>query len=105
MSRPVLVAAPAQAQIDAIDAWWRENRGASPDLFAQELAEAFATIGLAPEAGHRYRHAEVKGVRRVPLRATRNHVYYVATAEAVLVLAVWGAVKGVGPELESTETV
>lgn len=41
----------------------------------------------------------MRGVRRVPLRATRNHVYYVATAEAVLVLAVWGAVKGAGPEL------
>lgn len=99
MSRPVLIAAPAEAQIEAIDAWWRANRTASPDLFAQELAEAFSTIGLAPDAGHRYPHPEVKGVRRVPLRATRNHVYYVATDQAVFVLAVWGAVKGAGPDL------
>lgn len=99
MSRLVLVSAPAEAQIKAIDAWWRENRGASPDLFAQELAQALSTIGLAPDAGHRYRHAGVRGVRRVPLRATRNHLYYVATKQSVLVLAVWGAVKGVGPDL------
>jgi plasmid stabilization system protein ParE len=103
MSRPVLVAAPAQLQIQAIDAWWRANRSASPELFAQELADAFSTIGLAPHAGQRYRHADVKGVRRVPLRATRNHVYYVPTEEAVLVLAVWGAVKGAGPDLASLE--
>lgn len=47
MSRTVLVAAPAQVQIDTIDIWWRANRSASPDLFAQELAEAFATMGIA----------------------------------------------------------
>lgn len=99
MSLPVLVAVPAQEQIEAIDAWWRTNRSASPDLFAEELAAAFSTIGLAPEAGPRYQHPLVRGVRRVRLRATRNHVYYVATGRAVLVLAVWGAVKGVGPDL------
>ena len=50
MSRPVVVAAPALQRIEAIDAWWHANRSASPDLFAEELAEAFFTIGLAPEA-------------------------------------------------------
>jgi len=99
MTRPVLVAAPAQAQIEVIDAWWRANRPASPELFVQELANALSTLGLAPDAGHRYHHPEVKGVRRVPLRSTRNHIYYVTTDEAVLVLAVWGAVKGAGPDL------
>jgi hypothetical protein len=47
MSRPVLVAAPAQAQIEAIDAWRRANRSASPDLFAQELADALSGPELA----------------------------------------------------------
>ena len=51
MSRRLIVAPEAEAQIDAIDAWWRSNRPASPDLFAQELAAAFAwsaplTIGI-----------------------------------------------------------
>ena len=99
MTLPVIVSPQAENQIGVIDAWWRENRRSSPDLFAQELGEAFSTIALAPEAGHRYPHAEVKGVRRVPLRATRNHVYYVATADAVVVLAVWGGIKGSGPDL------
>ena len=103
MSRTVVVAGPAERQIRAIDSWWRANRTASPELFAQELAEAFSTIALAPEAGRRYPHPEVKGVRRMPLRATRNHIYYVASEESVLVLAVWGAVKGAGPDLGKPE--
>ena len=95
MTHRLIVSPEAEAQIDAIDAWWRANRAASPDLFAQELAEAFATI----EAGHRYPHPDVKGVRRVPLRTTRNHVYYVDAGEVVAILAVWGAIKKAGPDL------
>lgn len=99
MTRRLIVSPEAEAQIDAIDTWWRSNRAASPDLFAQELAEAFATIEAAPEAGHRYPHPDVKGVRRVPLRTTRNHVYYVDAGEVVAILAVWGAIKKTGPDL------
>ena len=73
-----------------------------PDLFAQELANLFSTIEVAPEAGHRYSHPEVKGLRRLPLRATRNHVYYVDTGDIVVILAVWGAIKKSGPDLSST---
>lgn len=99
MTLPVLVAPSAAAQIEEVDAWWRENRPASPDLFEQELSQAFATIAGAPNAGSRYPHAEVQGVRRIHLRTTRNHVYYVAGRDAVVVVAVWGAIKGVGPDL------
>jgi plasmid stabilization system protein ParE len=101
MSRPVIVSPEAEAHIDAIDAWWRSNRRAGPNLFAEELAEAVALLELAPEVGRRYHHPEVIGVRRVLLRATRHHVYYVPTERAVVVLAVWGSVKGSGPDLSS----
>jgi plasmid stabilization system protein ParE len=99
MTRRLIVSPEAEAQIEALDAWWRENRPASPDLFAEELAEAFSTVGLAPEAGHRYVHPTIRGVRRAPLRATRNHVYYLDTGDVVVILAVWGAVKRTGPDL------
>ena len=67
MSLPVIISVQADAQVDAIDAWWRANREAAPELFTEELAEAFSTIGFAPDAGHRYPHPEVRGVRRVLL--------------------------------------
>jgi len=101
MSLPVVVSPEAERQIDAIDTWWRTNRRAAPQLFIEELAEAVAMIEFAPEVGRRYPHPEVKGVRRVLLRATRHHVYYVATPNVVVVLAVWGSVKGSGPDLSS----
>ncbi len=96
---PVVVSPEAEAQIKAIDAWWRENRVAAPDLFVQELAEANGTLDILPSAGHRARHPDVKGLRRILLRATRYHVYYVVETKVVHVLAVWSAVRGAGPEL------
>jgi plasmid stabilization system protein ParE len=104
MTRAVIVSPEAEAQIAAIDAWWRGNRLAAPDLFAEELAEAFSTIELAPEAGQRYPHPDVKGVRRILLRATRHHVYYLSAGAEVVILAVWGSVKGAGPDLTKIGT-
>jgi plasmid stabilization system protein ParE len=100
MTIAVIVSPEAEAQIREIDSWWRENRKAAPDLFVQELAEATTTLETMPSAGHSTSHPEVKGLRRILLRATRYHVYYVSNAETVLILAVWSAVRGAGPDLK-----
>ncbi len=98
MSKPVITTPDADLQILELDAWWREHRDKAPDLFEIELAQAFELIGSAPGAGKR--HAHPRGpVRRVMLRRTRNHVYYVEYENHVLVVAVWGAVKNSGPDL------
>jgi plasmid stabilization system protein ParE len=99
----VLIAPQAEAQIRAIDAWWRRHRKRSPDLFSREFGEALSTLEVAPKAGRRYPHPAIKGLRRIPLRATRHHVYYLAGKDAVIVLAVWGSMKGAGPNLEGIE--
>jgi hypothetical protein len=39
----------------------------------------------------------------IPLRATRHHLYYLTGKDAVIVLAVWGSLKGSGPNLEGIE--
>jgi hypothetical protein len=36
----LLIGPEAEAQIEAIDTWWRANRPASPELFVSELAVA-----------------------------------------------------------------
>ncbi len=100
----VLVAPEAEAQIEAIDEWWRENRPASPDLFAQELAAAIALIETWPMVGRARRHLGVPGLRRVVMRSTRYHVYYAPAGEGRLfVLAVWSAVRRRGPNLRAPE--
>ena len=72
----------------------------SPDLFSRELGKALSTLEVAPKAGRRYPHPTIKGLRRIPLRATRHHIYYLTGKDAVIVLAVWGSVKGSGPDLK-----
>ena len=97
MSKPVRTTPSADAHVLALDQWWRENREKAPDL-AEELAMAVRTIGAMPAGGRSYPHPGAR-VRRVLLRATRTHVYYVERDDHVLVVAVWGAIRGVGPDL------
>ncbi len=99
MSIPVGITPEAEGQIHGIDDWWRRNRPAAPDLFLDELTASFEMIGHAPEIGRPYRRSPVAGTRRFLLRDTRYHVYYVARATDVRVLAVWHAQRGAGPPL------
>lgn len=89
----------ADAQILAVDDWWRTNRPAAPDLFLSELAASFDMIGHTPHIGRLYRQSLIVDTRRILLKGTRYHVYYVASTDDVRVLAVWHAQRGVGPPL------
>jgi plasmid stabilization system protein ParE len=99
--RAVVVSEPAEQQLRAIDDWWRRNRLAATELFAQEFASAIDTLAAHPGVGAPVRRRKFKGLRRFLLRATRYHVYYVTTDRTVTVLAVWSAVRGNGPPIES----
>lgn len=70
-------------------------------LFEQEFASATETLAMHPGVGAPVRRRRVKGLRRFLLRATRYHVYYVATDRTVFVLAVWSAVRGSGPPISA----
>lgn len=97
MAKPVRTTAEADLQILAADAWWRTNRDSS-ELFTEELDNAVALIGQMPGAGKLYPHP--RGVvRRVLMRATEHHVYYVERDDHVLIVAVWGAVRRLPPQL------
>lgn len=102
MSLPVHTTPEAEAHIRDIDGWWRANRRASANLFAEELTASFDSIGHTPTIGRLYRHPTVPGTRRVLLHGTRYHVYYVPSGDVVMVLAVWHARRGVGPPLRAS---
>lgn len=101
MNLPVRTTPEADAQIRVIDDWWRTNRAAAPDLFLAELAASFDMISHAPHIGRLYRQSPIAGARRILLKGSRYHVYYVARSEEVRVLAVWHARRGVGPPLRT----
>ena len=100
MTTRVVTSPEADEDIRRIDAWWRDQRPAAPGLFAEELTEAIALVATTPEMGRRYAPAGVPGLRRVLLRATRYHVYYVTDGDLVTVLAIWSAVRGRSPRLQ-----
>lgn len=83
--------------VQGIDTSWRENRPGAPDLFTNELEAALLTLELAPAPGARYEPKPP--VRRVLLRRTHHHLYFIEDGVRVLVLAVWSAFRGQGPQL------
>ena len=99
MSLQVLTTPEADSQIREIENWWRRNRIASPDLFADELAATFDILEHEPHIGRLYRQSPVPDTLRVLLKGTRYHVYYVPRRDRLIVLAVWHAQRGVGPPL------
>jgi plasmid stabilization system protein ParE len=93
----VELSAEAQAQIDRIDAWWRKNRQAAPNLFAEELEEALHILAETPALALRY--GPRPSVRRLLLKRTHHHLYIVEELARVYVVAVWSAYRRRGPRL------
>jgi plasmid stabilization system protein ParE len=88
----------ADGQVKRIDAWWRANRLAAPDLFTDEVEAAFAALGETPTLGVGYEGAG-QPVRRVLLPRTHYHLYFTQEADRLLVVALWSAFRGRGPKL------
>ena len=63
---------------------------------------AVSLIASFPKLGKRYQGSGVPRLRRYLLRSTRYHVYYQdnTTADEVLVLTIWGAVRGTTPHFK-----
>lgn len=92
------LSAEALAQVEDIDGWWRQSRPAAPDLFLQELEQALADLGSMPSLGTPYGPGE-SSVRRVLLRRSHYHVYFVRQGHRIAVVAVWSCFRGRGPDL------
>ncbi len=88
----------AHAQVKEIDAWWRANRRAAPDLFAAELHDALTMLEASPTLGSPY-VARATRVRRLLLAGTHYHLYLRDGVDRVFVVAVWSAFRGRGPRV------
>ena len=87
----------ALAEVERADAWWRENRPAAPDVFANELDQALIALEGTPGLGLRYEPKP--GIRRLLLQRTSYHLYFLVQADRVHVVAAWSAFRGRGPAL------
>jgi plasmid stabilization system protein ParE len=89
----------ATRDIEEINAWWRDNRPAAPDLFLLEVRATLSIAALSPTLGAPARDVRLAGIRRLILQRTRYHVYYRVAGQVLEILAVWHAVRGSGPGL------
>lgn len=91
----------AQQQANEIEAWWVEHRPAAPSLFLDELEATFRHICKVTNAGVRWPTPRRPNLRRILMKRTNNHVYFVIddASDTVHVHAVWGAPKGRTPKL------
>ncbi len=91
----------ADAQIEEIDDWWRDNRTAAPDLFREELESAFERLAGQPKSGRAFPRPRYPDLRRTLLRRTAYQVYYIflPMTDEVEVRAVWHARRGRGPPI------
>ncbi len=101
MSFPVQVTAEARRQLLEIDEWWTANRPEAPDLILREFSRALALLAVTPTAGKVYVAQTSAEFRRLLLRRSGFHVYYVvdAAARVVLIAAIWNGARGHGPPL------
>ena len=91
----VRLAGSARRHVRAIVAWIKQHGDVAP--FRRELLAAFAQLTAAPRSGVPY--AGSPDVRRLLLRTTRYHVYYVVEGDEVHIVAVWHGARGTGPAL------
>jgi plasmid stabilization system protein ParE len=91
----------AVREVERIEAWWKANRGGTPDRFVSELAQAITLLGGAPQVGPKYQEGPKAPVRRLLLPRTQFHVYYryQPAKDVVEILTVWSTRRGRGPSL------
>ncbi len=67
--------ARAHREARSHDRWWRENRPAAPQLFAEELRGALEQIRTAPNLGGVFKSKKSgRQYRRVLMPVTKYHV-------------------------------
>ena len=92
----VVVVDEAEEQLHEIIEWWIENRSDAPTLVLDEFERCMNLLESSPDVGLRFHRTLVPGVRRLLMKRTKHHVYYVndTTNGVVYIIAVWGAQGG-----------
>lgn len=98
----VIVTSEAAEDIAAADEWWREHRADAPRSIAIDVAEALEALSLVGPTTPVFRRiGSAAEIRRVHVPRVHKHLYFVVHADHILVLAAWGAVRGVLPALRA----
>jgi plasmid stabilization system protein ParE len=98
----VIVAEDAARDIELADAWWQENRTDTPSLLRTSVADGLESLAdVGPSLPVFRTLSRGTTVRRMHLARVHKHLYFVVRDDRLLVLAVWGAVRGLLPALRA----
>src|SRR5690606_2537506 len=90
----------AQREAKRLAGGWLEHRDKAPELFEEELLAAYGVIQSEPALGQTYAASRGRRIQRVLMPRTKNHVaYHQKSTDVVQVIAIWGAIRGRGPNL------
>jgi plasmid stabilization system protein ParE len=84
----VRIARRAQLEAERIDAQWREVAD-HPEVFAEDFLAAVKSLAELPGIGSPWPTPRRPGLRRVYLKRSNVHLYFVVEADEVRILCVW----------------
>jgi hypothetical protein len=91
----VVLSRRAELQAERIDAWWRENRPAAPDLFERTLSELVTLLETSGVTlGQPRRARSGKLLHHVLIEKTEHYAYVRRDSSSF-----WGARRGREPKL------
>ncbi len=101
MSFRVNVTTEARRQLLEVDEWWTSHRPEARDLIVREFDGALTLLAATPTAGKLYATRRSLVFRRLLLRRSGFHVYYLVddASRVVVIVAVWNGARGHGPRL------
>lgn len=91
----------ATRDLEDVAAWWVANRPDAPGLVTHEISAAKERLAVDATTLPVFRRVGTLVVRRLHLPRTHRHVYDEVRADCVVVLAVWGSVRGILPKLRA----
>lgn len=89
----------ALRDIEDVAAWWELNRPDAPGLVTAELRDGAARLAHDASVLPVFRRIGDLSIRRLHLPRTHRHLYVHVEPDRVVVLAVWGSVRGLLPRL------
>jgi plasmid stabilization system protein ParE len=101
MTVKIVFSDEAKTALARIHDWFRENYGATPQIFVDELARAVDQLRVLPAVGPRYGETADLHIHRLLLRKTQHHIYYeyVPGDSVLTIITIWRCRRGEAPDL------
>ncbi len=89
----------ARREINALAAWWAQNRLGAPTAVALDLSDAFDLLVEFPGIGTPVENSKSPDTRRWLLKRLSHHIYYRVRGNQLQIVAFWSTDREHGPRV------